>query len=324
MRPSARIILAGLGLIALVGAGLWWKGGVGSPPTEPRDRAGGEAWRPELTLSVNGSRRTTVTPGAPLVLKLMLRNGQAARAALAAGARERLKEELEERVQAGELSRQEAEDVLRRDPVPAPGPALVITLAPDGFSFQREGPPGATTLPWRPKMVDPPAPTSVTLDQTRSAWVTFVVAPDETASAAKEAYRVRASFENRAAGQWQGRIVSGRVTITVAQPSGAPTASEQKKQQLLLGEYFLARKDYDQALVAARQALAIHPQSIDGLILLGNAQEARGDVHAALGAYEQALSEFDQRYPDAGHPPDVLMERIWRTRDKLGIQLPAR
>src|SRR3990170_1613811 len=104
MRPSARIILAGLGLIALVGAGLWWKGGVWSPPTEPRDRAGGEAWRPELTLSVNGSRRTTVTPGAPLVLKLMLRNGQAARAALAAGARERLKEELEERVQAGELS----------------------------------------------------------------------------------------------------------------------------------------------------------------------------------------------------------------------------
>jgi hypothetical protein len=199
----------------------------------------------------------------------------------------------------------------------------VITLAPEGFSFEREGPQGATTLPWRPKMVDPPAPTSVTLDQTQSAWVTFVVAPEETASATKETYRVRASFENRAPGQWQGKIASSRVMITVAEPSGAPTASEQKKHQLLLGEYFLARKEYDHALGAARQARAIQPQSIDALILLGKTQEAKGDFHAALGAYEQALSEFGRRYPRAGHPPDLFMESIWRMREKLGIRRPG-
>ncbi len=51
--------------------------------------------------------QATLSRDTPLVFRVMLRHGQAARAALAAAARERLKDELEERVRAGELSREE-------------------------------------------------------------------------------------------------------------------------------------------------------------------------------------------------------------------------
>lgn len=323
MSRRVLVILAGVFLIGLVGVGLGWKGVLAPRSVQRRSGAAGEAVRPELILLVNGSGKVTLTPGTPLVFKVMIRNGRAARAALAAEARERLREELEERTQAGELSRQEAEEFLKGEPVPFTVPPMVITLRAEGFSFQREGPPGATTLPWRPKMVDPAVPTAATLDQTRSAWVTFVVAPDETASTAKDTYQVRASFEDRSPGQGPGQIVSNPVVITIVEGPRAPSAQDQKKQYLAAISYHLALKDYDRAIGAAQHVLVLSPQSIDGHILLGQAQEAKGDFRAALEAYESALEEFDRRYPDADHQPRSLKQNVWRMRGKLGIELPG-
>lgn len=316
MRPRLLIILVGLASIALVGVGLWWKGGLVPRPTERRERPAAE---PELSLSVNGSTRPTVTPGTPVVFEVMLRNGLAARAVGEAPARERLRKELDELVQSGELSRHAADAVLNVEPIPSAVPPMVVTVAAEGFSFRRDDPQGAPPLPWQPKMVDPASPAVVTLDEKRIAKATFVVAPEATVAAPKEAYRMRAHFENRASGQWQGKIASNPVVITIVKPPEAPTADEQKKQYLLLGEYFLARKDYEGAIQAARQALIIVPQSIDGLVLLGKAQEAKGEFRPALDAYERALAAFDRRHPHADHPPLGLMLSIRRMEEKLGI-----
>lgn len=319
MRQTRFFILLGLVLIAIVGSGLWWTGVFGPSPTEQRERGVADLLYPELSLSVNGAIETTITPGTPLIFELMLRNGPAARAAFAAIARERLKEELEERVQAGDLTRQKADEILKREPVPSPIHAMVITLVAEGFSFSSETPHGAKSLPWKLTMVQPSTPTTVTLDEKQIAWATFVVAPEQTTSATKETCRVRAHFENRYSGQWRGKIVSNPVNITVLESKEKPIDG-QKKKYLVVVEYYLAIKDYDRAITAAQQVLTVAPQSIDGLILLGRSKEAKGDFRAALEAYEKALKEYDRRYDE--EPPPGLMEGLWRMRDKLGIELP--
>lgn len=316
-------MLLGLVLIALVGVGLWWRGVFAPHPAEQPGRPAAEALLPELTLSVNGSSETTITPGMPLIFELMLRNTPAARAAGAGATRERLKEDLDGLVQQGKLTREQAEGLLKKDAVPPPFSAVVITVAAGRFSFLHEGSQGARPVPWRLKMVNPAAPVQVRLDEKQIAWATFVMAPEDTVSIANEAYTVRASFENRSTGQWQGKIISDPVVITVVPAPQAPTAAEQEERHLVLVEYFLALKDHDRAIGAARQALATSPQSIDGLVLLGQAQEAKGEFRAALDAYDKALEEFGQRFGGRSHPhaPVGLIRSIQRMEEKLGIPL---
>jgi hypothetical protein len=314
-------ILVSVVLIALIGVGLWWTGMFGPSPTEQREGGVADSLHPELSISVNDAIEIQVTPGTPLIFELMLRNGPAGRAALAEAARKRLMKELEEQVQTGKLTRQKADEILKREPVPSPPVhAMVITLVAEGFSFSSETPHGAKSLPWKLTMVKPATPTTVTLDEKQIAWATFVVAPEQTASVTKETYRMRAHFENRYSGQWRGKIVSNPVSITVVE-SKEMSVYGQKKKYLVMVEYYLAIKDYDRAITAAQQVLAVAPQSIDGQILLGRSKEAKGEFRAALEAYEKALKEFDRRYDE--EPPPGLVEGLWRMRKQLGIELPV-
>jgi hypothetical protein len=306
---AVETVVLSAGLVTAA-AGAW---GPREPAAEPLGLLG-----PELILTVNGSHRVAVMPGSPLIFRLTLRNGRAARAALAADARAQLRQDLEDQVSAGELTRQAADEEWQREPVPSAVPDISITVAPARFTFEREGPGGTTGLPWRPRVVDPPTAPAVTLDATRDVSVTFVVAPEETISTASGLLRVRAHFGNRSGSQGQGTVASNAVAITVAQPSGAAGPDRQKAQQLLVSEYFLAVKDYDRALGAVQAVLALDRRAIDASALLGEVQEAKGDFAAAMATYEQALSEFDQRYPDADQPPFGLRRSLARIRQRLG------
>lgn len=279
---------------------------------------------PELTLSVNGFSRTTIPFGMPLVFELWLRNGAAARSAGAAAARKQLTGELEEQVLAGKLTRQDADSLLKKEPVPPLVPSFVITLAPAGFAFRGEGPRGPTTLPWQPRMVDPEAPAILTLDAKEIAAATFVVEPEKTASAAAGTYLLRAHFRNQAPGQWQGTVTSNPVEITLAAAPRAPSNGERKENYLITAEYFLAVKDFDRAITAVQKVFALAPQSIDGLVLLGRACERKGNFQAALEAFEKAHQEFGRRYPGLHqHPPVSLIRDILRMQAKLGIRVPG-
>lgn len=319
MRRKILIIFVGLVLIGLVVVGLFWKE-VFFPSSVKR--MGEASLLPELSLSVNGSIHASITQGMPLVFEVMLYNGPAARAAGAAESKERLKAELDGVVQKGKITRQQADEILKKEPGPSPAPSRVITLAAKGFSFRGGESKRGAMIPWHPKMVDPAAPVTVTLDERQTAYAIFVVSPEETASAAKGTYQVIVSFENRSSGQWQGEIVSDKVEITVAEAAKAPSVEDQEEKHLSLAEYFLTLKDYDRAVHAVQQALSISPQSIDAFALMGQAQEGKGDYRAALDAYQRAFREFRGRYPDSRHPPWEILRSMRRMEEKLGIQLP--
>jgi tetratricopeptide (TPR) repeat protein len=133
-------------------------------------------------------------------------------------------------------------------------------------------------------------------------------------------YALRASFEERSPGQWQGKIISNPVTVTVVDTPATPTVEERKAPDLLRVEYFLGLKDYDHAIAAAQDVLSLDPRSIDGSFMLGTVQESKGDLQSALGAYETALTKFHDRYP-GDDPPEAALQAVRRVRDKLGIKL---
>jgi hypothetical protein len=271
---------------------------------------------PELNLLVNGSRHIKLMPGTPLVFTLTLRNGEAARAALGNDAREQLQQELKEEVSSGDLTPQQADETLQQEPTAVAVPGISVTVMPAGFAFEPAE--GKTGLPWEPKIADPASPGAVVLNSTQKVLVIFVVAPDQTAPTTDGIFKIRARFDNRTPGQWQGTIPSNRVTIEVLRRPETPSIDQQKEQQVLLGEYYLTIKDHRHALDAAHKVLLVDSGAVDGLALLGKVLEAEQDYRGALDAYEKALAQSEVRYPKADLPPFGLRQSVARMRTRAG------
>lgn len=279
---------------------------------------------PELTLSVNRESRLTISPGTPLVFEVLLRNAGMAGAANAVEARRDLEKDLASLVEAGKVSRKEADRLLAGEAAPVAVGPMTVALNAGSFSLVSAGPEGDTAVPWQSKLVEPATATAVALDEKGIAYVALVVAPEQTASTAAGTYRVVIRFESNPADrkQWRGKVVSDPVAITVEADSATPTAEQQERKQLAFVQYHLALKNYDRALDAARKALTVAPQSIGALVLLGRAQEGKGDLRAAFETYQKALDAFYGRYPKPDEPPVVLMSNVRRMRNQLGIKLP--
>jgi tetratricopeptide (TPR) repeat protein len=276
---------------------------------------------PELLLSVNHLNRIAVPAGTPLIFELLLRNGVAARASAAALARRTLQEDLDDEVRSGKLSRQQADARLQQQPVPAPIPSLLVNVGAESFAFSPDSAAASAAIPWRPQPANPAPATPATLDERLSVRATFVVAPDSTTSTAAATYRVRATFENHGAGQWLGTVRSNPVAITILAAPASATTQDRKTQQLELVEYYLAIKDYDRAITTARAVVALDPHTIDGSLLLGDAEQGKGDARAALDAYESGLAEFARQLPH-DHPPRDVLRRVQLLREQLGAGLP--
>lgn len=325
MKRKFAIAASCLVLTILVVAGLWWKGLF--VPSQANQAVHGDIRQLPpglgLSLSVNHSNATTITIGTPLVFQITIQNRDAARAAGSSVRREKMKKELDGMVHTGEITREEADSMLKRELVPPAAASVKIEITEKSLSFTREDAQGTAALPWRLKLVGPEVKKVVSLDEKQTAYVTVTVAPEDTAYILKGTYRVRVYFENRSDNQWQGRVSSNPVEITVVDEPKTLPLEEKKEKHLLTVEYYLSLKDFDSAIKAVQQVFSISPKSIDGLVLLGQAQEGKGDFKAALDSYEKAFDEFYQKYPDADHPPAGLMRSIHRMRGKLGIELPV-
>jgi len=308
-------------LVGLVIVGILWKRKPPPVSMKPEAEKAELSFWPEISLSVNNSFETAISPGSPLLFNIVLRNGQAIQAAGAGQARERLTSQLDELAQKGEITRERADIALLQEPGPAVVPSFTISLNPENFSFEQNSPRGRSNVPWKLKMVEPAKSTTATLDDRQFAHAIFVVPPEETLAIAKGAFEVFVSFENRTAGQWQGKIVSDTVVISVGEESSAQSVDERQEKYLILSEYYLAIKNYDQALRAAQKALSVDPNSIEGFIHLGYAKENKGDFRAALESFDKAFVEYRRSYPKSD-PPWALMKNISRMREKLGIKLP--
>src|SRR5512134_3454057 len=83
---------------------------------------------PELSLSVNGESRLSVSPGTPLVFEVLFRNGAMARASAGVASRADLEQELAGQVRAGTISQKDADDLLVREPAPEVAGPMTIAL----------------------------------------------------------------------------------------------------------------------------------------------------------------------------------------------------
>ena len=100
-------------------------------------------------------------------------------------------------------------------------------------------------------------------------------------------------------------------------------AAERKMEEILLakGRYAYKRGLYDEALGHVQTILKTKPDSLPALDLLGDIEERRGNLPAALSAYERALEEFLKQLPDIREPPRALENKINRLRARDAIEL---
>jgi len=284
-------------------------------------RAGPPRLQPELDLAVNGVQHLKVLPGTPLIFTLLVRNGDAERAAFARQAHEHGKQELDHMVSSGAISREEADRALASEPpLPPAVPDMTVTITASAFSFATDS---QGSLPWQPVLAVPAAPASALLDGTRTVTALFVVAPEKTASTAASNFKVHAQLDNQVPGQWQGRAESNRVTIEVEPPVATPSDAERRNQQIDLAWYYLVDRDFEHALAAEQATLDLDSGSVDALTLRGNTLELKGDYRGALDAYLQALKQFETRHPAADLLPAGLDESLMRVRARIDQTNPA-
>ena len=89
------------------------------------------------------------------------------------------------------------------------------------------------------------------------------------------------------------------------------SAPEEAKSKLPLANYFYRQEKYDKARELVEEELASFPSSIGARFLLGEIQEAQGDLELAMQSYLQALADFESKRTEAtSEDPQVLLEKI--------------
>ena len=99
--------------------------------------------------------------------------------------------------------------------------------------------------------------------------------------------------------------------------------TEKDKEEILIakGRYAYKRGLYDEAIKYVQKVLQVNPHSLPSLNLLGKIEEKRGNLNAALSAYEKALEEFDKQHPDAYEPPRLIERNISKLQALLKIEI---
>lgn len=157
----------------------------------------------------------------------------------------------------------------------------------------------------------------VTLDASTSCFVEFGLDP-------QDAQRPTGEFQVKAVVEIAKDITveSGVVTLNLLKKK-MPVAERKKEETLLAkGRYAYKRGLYEEALGHVQTILKADPHSLPALDLLGDIEEKRGNLPAALSAYEKALEEFLKQLPDVREPPRALENKINRLRARDLDDLP--
>jgi tetratricopeptide (TPR) repeat protein len=97
-----------------------------------------------------------------------------------------------------------------------------------------------------------------------------------------------------------------------------PEAESVKEETIIAkGEYAFKRGLYDEAMDYAQRALKAYPISIPAQLLLADIQEGKGNISAALSAYEKALEESNKQYKDVREPPVFILTQINRLKSLM-------
>lgn len=112
-------------------------------------------------------------------------------------------------------------------------------------------------------------------------------------------------------------LESNDVTVNFLKKKMPKAESEKEETIVAKGKYAFKRDLYDEAMDYAQGALKAYPISIPAQILLADIQEGRGNISAALSAYEKALEEFNKQYKDMREPPVFILAQINRLKSLL-------
>jgi len=154
-----------------------------------------------------------------------------------------------------------------------------------------------------------PADQVVELDASTSCYVEYGLDPEDPERPIGE-FQVKAIVEivkNKT-------VESNVVTLNLLQKKMPMTERSKEENLLNKAEYAYRRGLYEDAEKYVQSVLKANPNSIPALNLLGDVEEKRLNLPAALSAYEKAFEEFNKQYPDRREPPDLIIEKINRLR----------
>src|SRR5713226_285518 len=150
----------------------------------------------------------------------------------------------------------------------------------------------------------------LTLTATKGGELIWWLSPDETAQIPVGKYRLLATLDttqSAAKDGWKGRSVSEPFSIDLQSPPAQLTEEQHLARYFLLASYHLVRKDSQQAVGAINEVLKAQPNHIRGLAFKGDLLAADGKTDEAISLYQQALKEYEKKYPKSKQPPVYLL-----------------
>ena len=109
-------------------------------------------------------------------------------------------------------------------------------------------------------------------------------------------------------------VESNIVTINFLKEKIPEKVKDKEEILIAKGRYAYKRGLYDEAIEYIQRALQVNPHSLPSLNLMGDIEEKRGNLNASLSAYEKALEEFNEQYPDSYDPPLLIERNIGKLR----------
>jgi tetratricopeptide (TPR) repeat protein len=165
-------------------------------------------------------------------------------------------------------------------------------------------------LRWRLVLLKHPAPDPIAvLDAATSAVADFGVDAAVLDRLSPGRYAIRAAISGRASGRAY-EVESNDIVVQLAGRQRRGTRRDLEERRLFAATYAHRRGRYREALAAAQRVIKGNPKNIRARILLGDVYVARRAFTEALSAYRDALAQFRAQIPAIEEEPRPLLSKI--------------
>ncbi len=238
----------------------------------------GQQAAPDLFASANGSNKTTVYPGWPLMVQVTIMNS----------------------------TRDEA------------GGSAPLTVSPQGQAWTnairfRVVSSSGQASQWPLTVVGSASDPALTLQPEGFVRATWQVSPDDVSSLPQGTYLLTPAMEVSNSGGWNGSVESRPIAITIGQEP-ALNARQQAQKSLLLAEYALNHNDIDSAVRTTQQLLLAQPDNPQAMIAAANVLEIAGYTGLAFMQASAALNVYYEANLTTTEAPSNLLlmhQRLW-------------
>lgn len=272
----------------------------------------------DVLCRVNEEESATVYADEPLILSVAMVNDAAVYAASHNAPLKDQIQELERKFKAGQIEEEEFKRLVEEIEQSMMKVKVYRIGGPSGWpqfiKFQSLSEDTWEDVNWPLKLLIYHPDTQVAdLDASTSCYAEFGLDPQD-AQRPKGEFQVRAMVEIVKGSD----IESNVVTVNLLQEKMPKAKTSEEETLLDKGRYAYKRGLYEDAREYIHKVLKANPHSLLALDLLGDIEQRRKDLSAALSAYEKALEEYYKKYPDTREPPRILLMKIKMIRHMMG------